>query len=1016
MATTPTEIKTIFTIDLKPFTLGLKTMLTMTQAAGQQIPPLLNLQMKAPNFSVFDAQLKELQKNVDDYVGSEQQAAQATKSHAQAENTNEGATRKSSDAVKEKAVSLRHMKRESLESFGAISFLIQNVVTLGARTGEGNEKLEKMSRSMSEGISAGFGLASTMAILGVATGGTAALIGAAVATGISLLTFFSDGEGRAKRMQAALDLFNNSLRGASQRDLTAYRQALVEDIKTIDKHIEALEKQRAAAGTGFESPFGIVQGIDAVLGTTITRYGAVNKLIDEQKEKRKLQTEELKKLDQEETTSQLTAAEVKKRIIELNIQTEQNGFQQRRLLADQELTKELERIAASNASNDDKIKAMNAANQARLVATKKIDDEERQEKDQHVMRLAEIEDRRRLSFIDVQEKLALAASQTEFQRLAITEKFALDRLKVEEEAARRSIELEIKRQQAIGGDEAERKIARLQQVLAGMDKEFADKRISTQAITNERLIQLGVQNADFIRDTVKQTLLTQLDAEEKQALSKETSEKRRTEIAREYALKRLEIERQAAEQLVQLELIQLQGATGEQAALRRQQLQDRLAALNQLFGAKKNLIEMEVVVKTPPPGSIAAQLQKLQQLQEQFNQTSDTGARKRIRTEIDLEQQKLDRMTLFGGELVQKERQIQEERRQLWIQTHEIQMALITTLSSTARSMFNQLFTEQRRTSQESIAIRNEENRLSALQLQQQRRDLNQQLEQKTISQEEYALRMQQLNLSQRQRDQDNLQFQQQLDEERKSSLQRAYEGMLNVVVDVGGAILQKTIENYLIDLLTKKAVETEKTVVTTAAAIEQAVAVSTSIGVQTEAALASVGIITPAVVASMQAIAAAAAAAATFVSVATFGGAAVAGEAALISALLTTKAAMLTMSIPGFEKGGKTKKGEAGIIEGFAPEIIAPEKDFYHIARTEMIPQLLMEQDRQLDIKFSKNMTAKFQAAGGTSNNSEVLTKLDRLEAAIKGLYLEAKMVDGTEIKAILRNVQYKDKRTGLS
>lgn len=910
------EVRTTFTIDLNPFAAGLKTMLAMTQQAGKQITPLLNMQVKTPNYGVFDEQLKGLTKTVDDYIAAQVESAKATTTQSGATDDAgqkvddfEKKNRKASDSVDKHSMSLRHMKRESMEVFGSVSFLVQSLLQLANSATGGDQKIQKMSSSMAQGVSAGFGLASTMALLGLATGGTAAVVGGFITLGVTLLTFFSDSETRAKIAAAAIDMFSRSLRGASTKDLKDYREALQSNILTIDKTIAALEKRRAGSGLGFESIFGTVQGIDAILGTTITAYGRVNQLVGESKAKRKQLIDELKKLDDEEIANQMTSSEVKKRIIELNIQAEQNSYQQRRLLADEDYKKEVERILASNATNEQKKAAVEAAGRAHVVAIKKVDDEERQEKDQHTLRLAEIEDRRRLAVIDVAEKLELATAKTEIERLAIQERYATQRLQVEEQAAKRSIQLEIKRQEAIGGDEAAKKIARLNQVLAALDKEAGDKRAAVRSATNEKLAQLDQQNQAAMRDMQKQAILTQLDAEEKQALANETNEERRTEITRKFATLRLQIEKDAAQYLVKLELDSLtaiEGPLTESQQKRLQQLQDYLQKSEALFGAKKLGINVDANVKVLPVGSVAAQLQKIQDLQNDFNRTTDAGARQRITNELRLEQEKLNRMTMTGEELLNREREVQEERRRLWRETHQVQSALIDSLTNGVRSMFGEFFMVHRQAADQWDAI---------------------------------------------------------------------WISMQNTFISALGEMIVQAIAAEIIG----GAIAASSAAITNAA---------------------------------MAAIIPAATTAATMVSIATFGAAGVAGSGAVIGGLAAVRAATI---IPGFEKGGKTKKGEAGFIEGFYPEIIAPEKDFYHIARTEMIPQMLMQHEKLAEIKFAKNMSAKFQAASGTSSNAEILNALKRIEEKIEGLSLETE-IDGTKFKAMLRNTQYKDKRTGLS
>jgi len=914
------EIRTTFTIDLNPFAAGLKTMLAMTQAAGKQILPVLNLQAK-PDFTVFDEQLKGLTKTVDDYIGAQVESIKTATTQTGATGDLGGKvddlekkTRKAGTAVDSHTMSLRHMKRESLEVFGGVSFLVQSIIQLASSATGGDQKLQKMGQSMAQGVSAGFGLASMMSLLGLATGGTAAVIGALVTVGVTLLNFFSSAETRAKIAASAVESFTQSLRTATAKDLQDYRQALLGNIGALDKTILTLEKQRDVALANWESWTSIVQGYyqltDKLLGTGITQYGKINKTLDEAKEKRKLSVDELKKLDEQQEASQMNAVETRKRTLELQIQTEQNVFQQRRLMAEKDYRDEVERIIASNAANKQKEEAIKAAGIAHNNAVKKIDDDERQERDQHVLRLAEIEDRRKTAFIDVQEKLELATAQTEIARMAIQERYATQRLDIEEKAAKRSIKLEIARLEAIGGPEAERKITRLNQILAALDQEYSDKRADVRAATNEKLAQLDLQNQAAIRDLQRQALLSQLDAEEKSALAKETNEERKTEISQRYALLRLQIEKDAAQYLVRLELDQvnaIEGPLTEAQQKRLTQLQDYLKASEEAFGGKKLGIEVSATIGLPPAGTVAAQLQKVQDLQNAFNRETDAGARQRIDMELRLEQQKLDKMTLFGDELVAKERQDQEQRRQAWRETHQFEMSIINGMTAGVRSMFDQFLSVHRQAKDQWDAI---------------------------------------------------------------------WLSMENTVIQALSELAVKAIENWLIDQ----------------------VLMAGSVAATN---------------AAMAAIIPAASTAATLVSIASFGGAAGIGTGAVLAGLGTVRAA----SIVGFEEGGKTKRGQAGFIEGFYPEIIAPEEDFYKIARAEIIPRLILEQDRQLNLKFAQRMAEKIQTAGGGGMSRELVERFAQAIDKLENLKLTGELkVIGRDLKAVLRNQDEFDTRKGLT
>jgi hypothetical protein len=247
-------VRVAFTVDLTPYVAGLKTMMSMTSAVGQQLTPLLNLKAKADT-KILDAQLKALQKSTDDYINS-QVAATGAQGQASVSTDNLAAsTGKSSKATNVHAESMRGVKRDALQMFGAISFLGIGIIQLTGAIGGNNEKLQKLSQGMNQGISAGFGLASMiMMVGGAAAGPYAVAIGIAVTAGMTLLSFFSDAEERAKRAALANDAFARSIAGARNAELDALVATLN---NTISKRKAAFDEL-----SGFSERKAEKQGIE----------------------------------------------------------------------------------------------------------------------------------------------------------------------------------------------------------------------------------------------------------------------------------------------------------------------------------------------------------------------------------------------------------------------------------------------------------------------------------------------------------------------------------------------------------------------------------------------------------------------------------------------------------------------------------------------------------------------------------------------------------------------------------
>jgi hypothetical protein len=133
-----------------------------------------------------------------------------------------------------------------MQMFGAISFLGTSIIELASSSDTSNLKLQKLSQGMNQGISAGFGLASMMGILGIASGGTAVLIGAVVTIGIALFKMFDDSEAKAKKFQTAMQSLNDMLRGASLNSLEDLRGKLLEVHRQQEQQLTDLDKQAAA--------------------------------------------------------------------------------------------------------------------------------------------------------------------------------------------------------------------------------------------------------------------------------------------------------------------------------------------------------------------------------------------------------------------------------------------------------------------------------------------------------------------------------------------------------------------------------------------------------------------------------------------------------------------------------------------------------------------------------------------------------------------------------------------------
>jgi hypothetical protein len=238
------EVKTTFTIDLTPYLEGLKSILTMTQQTGVQLKPLLNLQVKSADFSQINKTFQDYADKVKALVPVATDAVNSSVAIGAAAVGEATQVRKSSQAQDEHSLSLRTVKRDALLSFGAIAFLTQGVTQLLEANSGGNKELEKLNQGLNKGVSAGFGMAGILSMLGIATGGVAVGIGAVVTVGIALVTFFDKSAEKEKAATDAMKGFTESLRGANLSDIEAYRKKLLDLEQSHKNALEAAKQHK----------------------------------------------------------------------------------------------------------------------------------------------------------------------------------------------------------------------------------------------------------------------------------------------------------------------------------------------------------------------------------------------------------------------------------------------------------------------------------------------------------------------------------------------------------------------------------------------------------------------------------------------------------------------------------------------------------------------------------------------------------------------------------------------------
>lgn len=366
-----TEVKTTFTIDLTPYLEGLKSLLTMTQQTGVQLKPLLNLQIDKADFSQIEKTFGAYTEKVKAMIPVAGEAAQVSTALGGAVEDEEKKVKKSSQSHEEQALSLRTVKRDALQGFGAIAFLTQGITQLAASNSQGNKQLEKLNQGLSQGVSAGFGLAGILGTLGVASGGTAVMIGAVATVVVTLINVLNKAEDSTARNEKLQNDFARSLRGMTIPQLELYRKKIIETILAGEKEV-ALQKELSKTNTMVGEGY-------VVLGYRILQFLGLRSASASAEESVKRAKKEGATLDDEIAGKKKTQAEIALFIDQSKIDSLVRANDRERAEAKKTYDEEIIMINASDSSNTLKEEAKAAAAQKYNTKIREIRSQELKE-------------------------------------------------------------------------------------------------------------------------------------------------------------------------------------------------------------------------------------------------------------------------------------------------------------------------------------------------------------------------------------------------------------------------------------------------------------------------------------------------------------------------------------------------------------------------------------------------------------------------------------------------------------
>jgi hypothetical protein len=450
--------KVTFTIDLAPYAAGLKSMLTMTGQAGQQLKPLLAGEA-VPDMKPIEAELQRIEQQMK-AVGIEAQiTGQQMQGMGAPLDTIAGKSQKNTVVNAAHEGSIRGVRREASHMMMAMSFLAMSLGSTGDATEGGDKKTKLFTGTLKEGAMSGFGFATMLTMIGVESGGVALGLGAAVGVGAGLLKFFDDSEEKARRATQEFELFKNSLRGFSLDDLKKHRDAVSKALIELRKLQADQEKQKDSTylsgikGFG-DNPWKAIQTLWAGYETA----GDADKT-KEQGDKLQTHIEEDNK---QIAAKSLAGMEPKNKRREMEIQAEQDKYKKLRLEADKDFNDNI--IALKG--HDDLIELEEKIHANKL---REIDDEEAQQK--YDMKKAEIENAQNAAdtvrkleldtakiIIDTNEQKELSAAKTdkfnadaELKRIETERKYAKEKLAIDEQEEKRVVQNQIDMAHALGG-------------------------------------------------------------------------------------------------------------------------------------------------------------------------------------------------------------------------------------------------------------------------------------------------------------------------------------------------------------------------------------------------------------------------------------------------------------------------------------------------------------------------------------------------------------------------------------
>jgi ABC-type multidrug transport system fused ATPase/permease subunit len=208
--------------------------------------------------------------------------------------------------------------------------------------------------------------------------------------------------------------------------------------------------------------------------------------------------------------------------------------------------------------------------------------------------------------------------------------------------------------------------------------------------------QLTEEYDKFVLDNETKRQDKLLDLMKEEELAHEKTEIGKLAIEEKYAILKIDKQTDLTIKSIELEKKRLEAIGTPEAKIKIGVLTEKQEEIRRSAEEDKKVVRKETNVKVEelqikaPIGSILAQQKEVEEATKRLNEATTDEARRAARKQLEIEKDKLDKMTMSNKEYFEKTRQRQEEEGKLWMESHRVAMAAVDGMTSGFKQMWAQ--------------------------------------------------------------------------------------------------------------------------------------------------------------------------------------------------------------------------------------------------------------------------------------------------------------------------------------